>query len=128
MNARKSPNAGTAKDAQQDRLRLIVERVRRRNFRNTTLARQLAKKTVAQFTRGRLDTGTDAGRMTAVNRRFTNMQFEPVLPRQLRDKPLVLVRLFSAQLVIYMRNRQHDPQLGPQLQQQAKQRHGIRPT
>ena len=56
------------------------------------------------------------------------MQFEPVLPRQFRDKPLVLVRLFSAQLVIDMRNRQDDPQLGPQLQQQAKQRHGIRPA
>src|ERR1700693_1936164 len=101
MNARKPPNAGTAKDAQQHRLRLIVERVRRGDFRNPTLARQLAKKTVAQFTRGRLDTGSDAGTLAGtplpVNRRFTSMQFEPVLPRQLRDKPLVLVRLFSAQ-------------------------------
>src|ERR1700720_458824 len=106
MNARKPPNAGTAKDAQQHRLRLIVERVRRGNFRNSSLARQLAKKTVAQFTRGRFDTGTDAGSMTAVNRRLTSMQFQSVLPRQLPDKPLVLVRLFSAQLVIDMHNRQ----------------------
>src|SRR3984893_8915968 len=94
MNSRESSNAGTAKNAQQDRLRL--------------------------------DTGTDAGRMTAVNRRLTSMQFQSVLPRQLRDKPLVLVRLFSAQLVIDMRNRQHGPQLGAQLQQQAKQSHGLR--
>src|ERR1700688_3627957 len=113
MNARESPNAGTAKDAQQHRLRLIVESVRGRNFHDSTLARQLAKKTVTQFTRGRLDTRTDAGSITAVNRRVPNMQFESVLPRQLHDKPLVLVRLFSAQLVIYMRNRQHDSQLGP---------------
>src|SRR5208282_1528405 len=60
------------------------------------------------------------------NRRLTNIQFERVLPRQLRDKPLVLVRLFSAQLVIDMRNRHHDAQLGSQLQQQAKQSHRIR--
>ena len=33
------------------------------------------------------------------------MQFQSVLPRQLRDKALVRVRLFSAELVIYMRNR-----------------------
>src|SRR6266446_8653214 len=109
MNARESPNTGTAKDAQQHRLRLIVERVRRGNFRNSTLARQLAEKTVAQLTRRRLDTGTDAGTLAGallpVNRCHTSMQFEPVLPRQLRDKALVLVRLFSAQLVIYMRNR-----------------------
>src|SRR6266446_10313784 len=114
MNARESPNTGTAKDAQQHRLRLIVERVRRGNFRDSTLARQLAKKIVAQFTRRRLDAGTFAGTLARtllpVNRRFTNMQFQSVLPRQLRDKPLVLVRLFSAQLVIDMRNRQHDSQ------------------
>ena len=114
MNARESANAGAAKNAQQHGLRLIVERVRGRNFRDATLARQLAKKTVAQFTRGRLDTGTDAGtycRTADLPRRrcITSMQFEPVLPRQLRDKALVLVRLFSAQLVIDMRNRQHDP-------------------
>src|SRR3981081_4292788 len=99
MNARKSPNAGTAKNAQQHRLRLIVERVRRGNFRNSTLPRQLAEKPVPQFTRRRLDTGP------SINRRVTNMQFQTVLPRHFRDKPLVLVRLFSAQLVIYMRNR-----------------------
>ena len=124
MNARQPSNAGTAKNAQQHRLRLIVERVRRCNLRNPTLPRQLAKKTVAQFTRRRLD----AENLVPVNRRLANMQFEPVLPRQLRDKPLVLVRLFSAQLVIDMRHRQHNSQLGPQLQQQAKQSHGIRPT
>src|SRR6266853_243115 len=117
MNARESPNTGTAKDAQQHRLRLIVERVRRGNFRNSTLARQLAEKTVAQLTRRRLDTGTDAGTLAGtfagtlagtplpVNPRLTSMQFEPVLLRQLRDEPLVFLRLFSAQLVIYMRNR-----------------------
>jgi hypothetical protein len=54
------------------------------------------------------------------------MQFEPVPLRQLCDKALVLVRLFGAQLVIYVRNRQHDPQLGPQFEEQAKQRHRIR--
>ena len=130
VNARKSANTGTAKNAQQQRFRLIVESVRRRNLRNATLPRELAKKAVAQFTRGRLDAGplagTDFGIMPPVNRRLADTQFEPVLPRQLRDKPLVLVRLFSAQLVIDMRTRQHGPQLGAQLQQQAKQSHGIR--
>ena len=82
MDARESPNAGAAKHAQQHRLRLIVESVSRRNLRRPTLARQLAKKTVAQFPRGRLDSGRDFGNMTAVNRRDTNIQFEPMLPRQ----------------------------------------------
>ena len=132
MNARKSPNARTAKDAQQHRLRLIVESVRRGNPGNAAFLRQLAEKTVAQFTRRRLDAGTlgcvIGGTLPPVNRRFANVQFEPVLLRQLRDKARILVRFFSAQLVIDMRDRQHNPQLGPQLQQQAKQRHRVRPT
>ena len=51
-----------------------------------------------------------------------------MLPRQFRDKAFVFVRLLSAQLVIDVRNREHDAQLGPQFQQQAKQSHGIRAT
>jgi len=62
----------------------------------------------------------------AANRRLADMQFEPVLLCQLCDKLFVLIRLFAAQLVVDMRNREHNPQLGPQLQQQAKQSHGIR--
>ena len=56
------------------------------------------------------------------------MQFQAVLLRQLRDETLITVRLFSAQLVINMRDRQYDPQLCAQLQQQAKQCHRIRPA
>ena len=126
MNARKSTNPGTAKNAEQHCLCLIVESVRRSNLRNPAVARQLAKETVAQFPRGRLDAGADFGATTAVNRRLPNMQVQPILPRQPRNKALILVRLFSAQLVIDMRNRQHDSQLGAQLQQQAKQSYGIR--
>jgi hypothetical protein len=86
-----------------------------------------AKKTVAQFTRA-LPPRRRRSRKYDPSTGASNMQFEPVLPRQFGDKALVFVRLFSAQLVIDMRDRRHDPQLGAQLQQQAKQSHGIRPA
>ena len=124
MNARKSPNSGTAKNAQQDCLRLIVESVGRGNLRDATLASELAKKTVTQIARG----GFYAGTVLPLNWRFLYMEFEPVLTGQFCDKPFVLVRLISAQLVIDVRNREHDAQFRPQLQQQAKQGHGIRAT
>src|SRR5208282_3162159 len=88
MNTRKSANSRTAKDALQYRLCLIVERMRGRNLVHATLLRQLAKKTVAQFPRPRLDPGTLAGTNFGAklgapiraNRRLTNIQFERVLP------------------------------------------------
>ncbi len=44
-----------------------------------------------------------------VDGRIAAMQFESVLLRQLRNKALVLIRLFAAQLVIDMHDRQHNP-------------------
>src|SRR5208337_1262606 len=60
MNTRKSPNPGTTKNTEQHRLRLIVKRVGRSNFRNAAVPRQLAEKIVTQFARRRLHAGTDA--------------------------------------------------------------------
>jgi len=81
MNARESANSRTAKDALQHRFRLIVKRVRGRNLGHATLPRQLAKKTVAQFPRRRLDPrtffganpGASFGTVPPINRRLTSM-------------------------------------------------------
>src|ERR1700691_2501408 len=124
MNAREPANTGAAEYTQQNGLCLIVESVGSRNFRDATVVREFAKKLVAQFTRRRLDAGTGAviaGGMARVNWRRSKMQFEAVLLRQLRDEALVIVRLFSAQLVIDMGDRQHHPQLFAQIEQQAKE-------
>src|ERR1700678_2633969 len=47
INAGETPNPGTAKNTQEHCLRLIVESVGRRDFRNLTFACQPAKKLVA---------------------------------------------------------------------------------
>jgi len=54
------------------------------------------------------------------------MQFKPMPPCQLRDKALVAIRFFTAQLVIDVRHREHNPQLAVQFEQQAKQSDRIR--
>ncbi len=109
MNARESPNARATKNAQQNRLRLIVESMRCRNLLDVPFSRQPAKKIVAQFARRRLD----AQARTTIHGRVTTMEFQFVLPRQFRDKLLVRVRFMATQLVIDVRNRKHNSQLGP---------------
>jgi hypothetical protein len=54
------------------------------------------------------------------------MQFKAVLLRQLGDKPFVGVGFRSAQLVIDVGNREHDPEFCAQIQKQQQQGHGIR--
>src|ERR1035438_4461862 len=107
MNTRKSPNACAAKNTQQHRLRLVIESVRRHTLQHATLPRQPLKKTVAQFTRRRLDARAPA----PVHRRVTSLEFKLVLPRQFHNKALIRVRLLAPQLVIDLRTLRLGAQL-----------------
>src|SRR5450755_5151701 len=75
MNARETPNAGAAKNAQQDGFGLIVERVRGGNLRDASLACELAKKVVAQCACCPLD----SGRVTRGDGRLPYMKIQPML-------------------------------------------------
>src|SRR3984957_14222570 len=92
MNTREPTNAGSPKDAEEHRFRLIVESVRRSNLRDTALPRQLAEKPVPQFTSRCFATGSlaDWGRR-GFSRSFKSTKFQSILRSQLRDKTRIFV-------------------------------------
>ncbi|HXY77708.1 MAG TPA: hypothetical protein VEH47_02765 [Candidatus Acidoferrales bacterium] len=56
------------------------------------------------------------------------MEFETIPTSQASDELLIRVRFPSPQFVIEMNDREHNPQLAPQLEQQTQQRNRINPA
>jgi hypothetical protein len=130
MNSAQAAQPGSANQAHQHSLGLVVERVAGDDFVELGMTRfvsrcvgsqKLLKKSVPQLTSCRLYSGMLLG--SPLSHIATGyMKFQTVLMRQCGDEFLICVRLRSAQLVVEVNNGEDEADLVTHFEQQAEKR------
>jgi hypothetical protein len=90
------------------------------------LSNQISEKSIPQLARRRFQTDASLPRMSR-HIIAVAIKLQIMLASQTRDESLIRIRLRPPHFVIEMNDRENNPQLTPQLEQQPKKRNRIAP-